>query len=148
MKPDPGMRLYDVNLLFAMLNPDHERHADARRWRSLCRDKNWATCEITVAGFVRLSCNPALSPAGRLPSEAFALLRANQRATGHAFLSFGGELPASAEACLARCRGYRQVTDALLIALAMSHGATLATFDTRMAHIAPDPKAVEVVPVM
>lgn len=58
------MKLYDVNLLLALFCPDHEYHAIARRWRVRCTDKLWATCEISVSGFIRLSSNPSIIPQG------------------------------------------------------------------------------------
>ncbi len=37
-----------------------------------------------------------------------------------------------------RIQGYRQVTDALLLSLAIQHGGQLATLDTRLAQLHPE----------
>jgi len=142
------MFLYDVNLLFAMLTPDHEHHSAARRWRTKVADKTWATSEITLSGFIRLACNPATSPSPRLPAEAWALLRANRKGPHHTFLSMTAQADQCLTGVLGRCQGYRQVTDALLLAVAIENNATLATFDSRLRHLSPDPAAVEVVPLL
>jgi toxin-antitoxin system PIN domain toxin len=142
------MYLYDVNLLFAMLTPDHEFHRAARRWRIEASGKDWATCEITVSGFVRLSCNPALGFDSRLPSEAWDVLQANRRSPHHSFLTLIPKSDGLLEEILGHCRGHRQVTDALLLAIAMENGARLATFDSRIRHLSPDSDAVVQVPVI
>lgn len=139
------MILYDVNLLFAMLVPDHEFHRAARRWRIEVEDKDWATCEITVSGFVRLSCNSALGFGSRLPAEAWAVLQANRHHPRHSFLFLKSD--ATLEGILARCQGHRQVTDAVLLAIALDNGARLATFDGRIRHLSPLPEAVIEVPM-
>ncbi len=143
------MHLYDVNLLLAMLTPDHEHHAEARAWRLGLKDRTWATCGITVAGFVRLACNPALGwPVARIPADAWSLLHANMAKPGHHFIGSRQPPTRVLGAVLERCQGYRQVTDAVLLALAIGHRARLATFDARLRHLAPDPAAVTVVPLL
>jgi uncharacterized protein len=44
-------------------------------------------------------------------------------------------------------QGHQQITDAYLLALCASRGGHLATFDTAIAAISPDPKLVTNVPV-
>lgn len=69
---------------------------------------------------------------------------------GHRFWTDGVSIVASPHVNRTGLVGYRQVTDAHLLALALSSGGALATFDGGVAAIAPDPataaRAVHVIP--
>ena len=52
--------LLDVNVLIALAWPNHVHHAAARAWFKERQEDGWATCPLTEAGFVRVSCNPAV----------------------------------------------------------------------------------------
>ena len=52
--------LPDVNVLIALAWPNHVHHhpaRPARSWFAANRSTGWATCPLTEAGFVRISCN-------------------------------------------------------------------------------------------
>ena len=49
--------LPDVNVLIALAWPNHVHHDPARSWFAANLNTGWATCPLTEAGFVRLSCN-------------------------------------------------------------------------------------------
>ena len=53
------IRLLDVNVLIALTWPNHVHHDAARSWFTEVRNTGWATCPLTEAGFVRISCNPS-----------------------------------------------------------------------------------------
>lgn len=142
------MHLLDVNLLYALFMCGHEHHAAAKRWWQKKDDRPWATCEITTSGFIRLCSNAAITGGTSSPVEAYHLLVDNTSVPTHTFLTSPPSASASLEAILTRCQGYRQVTDAILLCLAIDNNAQLATFDQRLQHIAPDPQSVTVVPVL
>lgn len=141
-------RLYDVNLLFALFSPDHQHHETAVEWRRRVGEHQWATCEITWSGFVRLSCNPNFPPLAVNAVSAMRLLAHNTRSSQHTFLRFESAALELLAEILRKCQGYRQVTDAFLIHIAVTNQATLSTTDRRPKHLSPDPDAVEVVPLL
>ncbi len=54
--------LLDVNVLMALFDAEHIHHEAAHDWFSDARAHGWATCPLTENGFVRLMCNPGVSP--------------------------------------------------------------------------------------
>ncbi len=125
--------LLDTNVLIALLWPRHARHEVAVKWFARRRNKGWATCPLTEAGFVRIVSNPAFSRDAVTPREAAVLLAANTAEKDHAFwpdeLPFAGAVAFSGE----RLVGHQQVTDAYLLGLAVHRGGILATLDHRIA---------------
>lgn len=140
------MHLLDVNLLFALLSPDHPHHQLARRWWVQREGKSWATCETVQMGFVRLASNKTAIQIPRPPGEAFDMLARNTARPDHHFLE--ARTDEFLRKTLRRTQGYRQVTDAYLVALALSHGCKFATFDQKLRHLSPDPDAIEIIPLI
>ncbi len=140
------MHLFDINLLISLLDPGHANHTRATRWAISRPDPAWATCELTWSGFIRVLGNPKATQNPRPADEAWLMLRANFQSGHHRYLGFGADKAPRLERILSRCQGHNQVTDALLIQLAISHSARLATFDAKLRHLSPDPDAIEVVP--
>ena len=93
------------------------------------QNRGWATTPVTESGFVRVSSNRRAIPRACTPGEAIALLRQVRGLPGHVF--WVDEIsPADPQAVpFQRVIGYRQVTDAHLLALAIRHVGRLATFD-------------------
>ena len=141
--------LLDVNVLIALAWPNHVHHAPARSWFNARRKSGWATCSLTEAGFVRVSCNPAVVGHAVAPGDAIALLRELRRVESHQFWALDRSMVDLPDAILARIQGYRQVTDAVLLATAMEHDGELATFDAGLAQLAgiPGRSPVCVIPV-
>lgn len=120
------MALLDVNALVALAWDSHIHHAVMRSWFATRRSDGWATCPITESGFVRVSSNPKVLPSPIGVEAARGVLVALRGVEGHRFLAddvslTDGDVPAIA--------GYRQVTDAHLVALARRNGTRLLTFD-------------------
>jgi uncharacterized protein len=141
------VHLFDINLLVSLLDPEHAHHIRATRWAISRPDPTWATCELTWAGFIRVLGNPKATKNPRPADEAWLMLRANFQSGHHRYLAWGAAQPPRLERMLSRCQGHNQVTDALLIQLAICHSARLATFDARLRHLSPDPDAIEVIPL-
>ena len=128
--------LLDLNILTALLWPAHEHHDAAHRWFAARGKARWATCPLTQLGFVRIVSNPAFSRDALSPIEAAALLAENLTHAGHEFWSEGLQLPQAVDKMKAGLQGYRQLTDAYLLALARHHKGILATFDRGMSTLA------------
>jgi toxin-antitoxin system PIN domain toxin len=122
--------LLDINVVIALLDPDHDFHRRAHAWWANHRDEGWASCPLTENGVVRVMANPAYNSRRTLTPAAIAnLLRTFTRSTNHEFwpdaLSTLDEAVIDYEQVL----GPRQITDLYLLALAASRGGLLATFD-------------------
>ena len=128
--------LLDVNVLIALAWPSHIQHAKAHAWMLKNMSRGWATCPITQCGFVRISSNPRIIPEAVSPTEAVALLEQFTLQPGHVF--WPEILPLQHEAVpLTLVAGYKQVTDAYLLGLAVHHGGKLITFDAGLASLLP-----------
>jgi toxin-antitoxin system PIN domain toxin len=140
--------LLDINILTALLWPAHEHHEVAHRWFADRAAAPWATCALTQLGFVRIVSNPAFSRDALSPVEALAFLGENLAHSAHEFWSDSLQVPAAVKDMEARLQGYKQLTDAYLLAVANRRKGVLATFDRGLRTIAGDSfaGAVEIVP--
>ena len=124
--------LLDVNVLIALAWPNHVHHAAAREWFEAQRQDGWATCPLTEAGFVRVSCNPAVVRHTVTPLDAIAVLQRLSGLGSHTFWPLDQSIIHLPESIGIRLQGYRQVTDAVLLAAAIQRNGQLATLDTGM----------------
>lgn len=140
--------LLDINILTALLWPTHEHHDVAHRWFGRRADAPWATCSLTQLGFVRIISNPAFSRDALSPIEALALLGENLAHPAHEFWTDNLQVPAAVKGVEARLQGYKQLTDACLLALARRREGVLATFDRGLRTLAGDEfsGSIEIVP--
>lgn len=128
--------LLDVNALVALGLLSHEFHERAARWLRSQRFPTLATCAITELGFVRVL---AQAPAyGLTVLQARTLLLRLKQAyiTGVMFIADDhdiSQLPAWVKSA-------KQTTDGHLVKLAASHGAQLATLDSKVpgSYLIPD----------
>lgn len=130
--------LLDLNILTALLWPAHEHHEAAHRWFSTRGSARWATCPLTQLGFARIVSNPAFSRDALTPAEAVALLAENLEHPAHEFWTESLQVPAAIRGMEPRLHGYRQLTDAYLLALADRRKGVLATFDRGLRTLAGD----------
>jgi toxin-antitoxin system PIN domain toxin len=140
--------LLDINILTALLWPTHEHHEVAHSWFGDRADAPWATCSLTQLGFVRIVSNPAFSRDALSPIEALALLGENLAHPGHEFWTDNLQVPSAVKGMEAKLQGYRQLTDAYLLALANRRKGVLATFDRGVRTLAGDAffGSLEIVP--
>lgn len=140
--------LLDLNILTALLWPAHEHHDAAHRWFRARGEARWATCSLTQLGFVRIVSNPAFSRDALSPVEALALLAGNLAQVRHEYWTEALQVPGAVKGIEARVQGYRQLTDAYLLALAHRRKGVLATFDRGLQTLAADSfaDALEFVP--
>jgi hypothetical protein len=127
--------LADVNVLVALAWPNHIHHAQSRIWFAEASNSGWATCPVTEAGFIRVSSNRRVIPDARTVEESLGVLRALRSVGQHAFWVDDVSPADCPEVSFDQVPGYRQVTDALLIALAGRHGGSLVTFDRAAASL-------------
>ena len=125
--------LLDVNLLIALLDPDHTLHETAMSWFVKHAGEGWASCPITQNGCVRIMSNPSY------PSP-FAVRAVLKRLAGacqsdvHEFWPDDVSLLDTHLIDSTRIHGPRQITDVYLLALAVRHGGHFVTFDTSVSH--------------
>lgn len=129
--------LPDVNVLIALAWPNHVHHAAARAWFGRHRDNGWATCPVTEAGFVRVSCSPSAVRQTVTPLDAIGLLGRLTRLGSHVFWPLNRSIADLPESIANRLQGYRQVTDAMLLAEAMRRDGRLATLDGGIESLVP-----------
>jgi len=137
--------LLDANILLALAWPNHPFHQRAVTRLAQRERRRWATCLLTQAAFVRLSSNPAVIPGAKSPAETGHMLGRLIEDPDHVFLEAKSRQLPRLQHLLERCHGPNQVNDAFLIWLALSHGATLLTFDAPLRHLSPEPELVEVI---
>ena len=129
--------LLDVNLLVALAWPNHVHHAVAHAWFQRNQSNGWATCPVSQAGFVRVSSNKKIIPEARTPREAMRLLQRITELPHHQFWSDDIDFASSSLIATEKLLGFRQVTDAHLLAIALRHEGRLATLDRGLRSIIP-----------
>ncbi len=135
--------LLDVNTLVALAWPNHVHHAPAIEWFSEHHADGWATCPLTESGFVRVSSNPRATSEAKSPTEALFLLRELVGLAEHRFWQDDFSIATSDLLDSAKLVGYRQVTDAHLLALTIRHGGRLVSFDRGLREIVPANSAAD-----
>lgn len=128
--------LLDVNVLIALTWPNHEGHDAARRWFAEDSPRGWVTTPVTETGFVRVSSNRHALATATTPRRANDMLGRLTSLPGHTFWPDSVRQVAHGHVDLARLTGYRQVTDAHLIALCVENNGDLVTFDRAVRHLA------------
>ena len=122
--------LLDVNMVIALLDPDHAFHERAHDWWLKNAKSGWASCPIVENGVVRIMSNPAYSPKARFtPADLIARLEQFAAQTNHEFWPDDVSLRDGKNFAAERMHSSRQLTDIYLLALATKHGGKLATFD-------------------
>lgn len=118
--------LPDVNVLVALVVPNHVHHDMAHVWFSDV--DHYVTTPVTEAGLLRVLLNPKIAGQPVPVESALAAvlgIRSDERAS---FLPDDASL-AEARIDLAGLAGHRQVTDLHLVNLAAGNNAVLVTFD-------------------
>jgi toxin-antitoxin system PIN domain toxin len=122
--------LLDINILIALLDPDHAFHDRAHTWWGANLNQGWASCPLTENGVVRVMANPNYSKQVRFtPNELIVSLRTFATQSDHEFWADAISLRDPAIFRGDHIHGSRQITDLYLLGLAAKHGGRLATFD-------------------
>jgi toxin-antitoxin system PIN domain toxin len=119
-----------VNVVIALLDPDHVFHERAHEWWTANARSGWASCPVTENGVVRVMSNPAYSPGAHFtPGDLIARLRTFCSQSDHEFWPDNVSLRDESAFVVERIHGSRQITDLYLLALAVRNKGRLATFD-------------------
>jgi len=122
--------LLDVNVIIALLDPDHVFHDRAHDWWAAHAGSGWASCPIVENGVVRIMSNPGYSARRPFtPGELVSRLQVFSMKTDHEFWPDDISLLDGKIFTVERLHSSRQLTDLYLLALAAKHGGLLATFD-------------------
>lgn len=126
------MTLLDANILIYAYNADAPEHPQMRQWLSdLFSDSarigiSW----LVLWAFIRVATNPRLSPTPKPPAEVFRIVRTLLSQSQVMIMEPG---PRHAEILEQLVIDHKvsgsMFTDAALAALAIEHGATLASTD-------------------
>jgi len=125
--------LFDVNVLLALHDQDHQSHDVVHQFISGQAKLRWATCAITEAGFIRVASSPAYPGIDLTPRDAAAILASTTASLRHhTFWEKVPSLLSSDQFDLTVLQGHRQVTDALLLGTCQLNKGTLLTLDGRI----------------
>jgi toxin-antitoxin system PIN domain toxin len=128
--------LLDVNVLIALQWKGDVAHARVRKWFLGEGRHSFATCALTQAGFVRVLSNPTLTGVAVHIAEAQDLLRTITQIEGHQFWPIERGPLESVALFSGTLQGFRQITDAYLLGLAIQRKGTLVTLDKAIPHLA------------
>src|SRR5579859_4432753 len=108
-------------------------HKTVLRWfESGVRD--WGTCLLTEAGFMRLAMNPQV---GKLSfEEANEQLESLQQLSGYRFWRIATQWTELVRPFRDRVYGHQQVMDACLLGLAVKENGVLVSLDRAVKHLA------------
>src|SRR5580692_1935114 len=122
--------LLDVNVIIALLDPDHAFHERAHAWWAANGKYGWASCPLTENGVVRIMSNPNYNRQARFTlGDLIGRLREFTSQTNHEFWPDDISLRDENFLVTERMHSSRQLTDLYLLALAAKHHARLVTFD-------------------
>ena len=126
--------LLDINVLVALVDDSHSHHNSATEWFDSIKGKHWGVCTLTEAGFLRVMTRPATGCLSvEQASDVLARLTAQP---GYRFWPLSESWSSTAGPFKGRVFGHQQITDALLLGLAVKEGGILVTFDKAIGHIA------------
>lgn len=122
--------LLDVNVLIALFDAEHIHYETAHAWFGRSSRDAWATCPLTENGFVRIVSNPGYPGRRTTVADAARRLRIFCDRDDHVFWPDSVSLREQSDIACGSIQGYRQVTDAYLLALATRNDGVLITFDS------------------
>ncbi|MHB1358992.1 MAG: TA system VapC family ribonuclease toxin [Rhodocyclaceae bacterium] len=123
--------LLDVNVLIALIDPDHVSHTTAAAWWLEHREAGWASCPLTQNGCIRIIGQPGY-PNAQAVDVVMKLLANLCTDPCHEFWPDDASLLDSRRFNGAHVHGHRQITDLYLLGLAVGHDGRLVTFDEKI----------------
>ncbi len=124
--------LLDVNVLIALLDPQHVHHEASHCWFQAHGRDGWATCPLTQNALLRILGNPRYpnSPGG--PAVVMPLLQRLLSHPDHLFWADSLSWDAAGVFWADALLQHGQITDTYLLALAVHHQGRLVSFDRRL----------------
>jgi uncharacterized protein len=120
--------LFDVSLVLALFDVDHGHHPKASRWWAANGRHGWASCPLTQNGFIRIIAGSGY-PRRLLTAQGISLLGKQIELGNHEFWSDGLSILDPEVFDHSFILGPKQLTDVYLLALAVTNGGRLVTFD-------------------
>jgi toxin-antitoxin system PIN domain toxin len=124
--------LLDVNVLIALVDPQHVHHEVAHAWFAKTGHKAWATCPLTENGLLRIVGHARYPNSPGHPGTVAALLSSLRALPGHRFWPDSVSLTDPARFDPERLLDPSQVTDSYLLGLAVAQGGKLASLDRKL----------------
>lgn len=124
--------LLDVNVIIAILDPEHIHHSKAQRWFEQEGHIHWLTCPTTENGVVRIVSGSRYPGVSTTPMQVLERLESLRVLGHHEFVPDALSLLDRSVFQHGSLLSSRQVTDSYLLGIAAHHSAALATLDTRM----------------
>ena len=124
--------LLDVNVLIALVDPNHVQHDAAHDWFGRVGRRAFATCPISENGLVRILSHPKYPSSPGAPGVVMNSLNALRAMPGHRFWPDNVSLADGHVVDPARLSSHAQLTDTYLLALAKATGGKLASMDRRL----------------
>ena len=124
--------LLDVNVVIALIDPTHAGHDAAHRWFEDEGHVAWATCPLTENGVIRIVGHPKYPNSPGSPAAVAVIVSRLRALSGHVFWPDDISLLDSVRIEIGRLLSHKQVTDNYPLALAVTHGGQLASFDKRL----------------
>ena len=122
--------LLDVNVIIALLDPDHAFHERAHAWWAANLKRGWASCPLTENGVVRIMSNPNYSAKMQFsPMDLIERLQKFAAQSNHEFWPDKISLRDGKIFTAEKIHSSRQLTDLYLLALAVENHGRLVTFD-------------------
>lgn len=123
--------LYDVNVLLALFDPHHLKHAAALRWHTAHGAAGWASCPLTQNGLIRIMSQPKY-PNPQPIRDLLAVVAEFNGDDTHAFwpdsVSLAGDSVLDPNVPLSPA----MLTDVYLLALAVKNNGRLVTLDAKI----------------
>jgi hypothetical protein len=121
--------LLDINVLIALMDPDHAFHERAHTWWSE-RKRPWSSCPITENGFIRIMSSAAYSRSqGFSVTDIAFRLSVFISKSDHSFWPDTLTIRDEHHFLHTSILSPKHLTDLYLLALAVEHGGQLVTFD-------------------
>ncbi|MCG6114082.1 MAG: PIN domain-containing protein [Mesorhizobium sp.] len=124
--------LLDVNVLIALIDPNHVAHQQAHEWFKATGQDDWSTCPLTENGVIRIIGHSSYPNTLGSPAAVSGIVKALRALPGHSFWPDEISLVSCDGVDPQRILTAGQVTDTYLLALAKSRGGSLATLDRRL----------------
>jgi uncharacterized protein len=135
--------LLDINVVIALIDPEHSFHLKAHNFWEDSGSKKWASCPLVENGVVRILTGTNYPGWAAYSNESvFELFRTLINNSDHEFWADDISLLDQSRFDAKFILGPKQLTDIYLLGLAVSNGGRLITFDRKITP-APVPGATE-----